>query len=337
MVDRRTGTIRDWRQLASLLALFRLFPDKGRRFPSYSAGQYIALRLEDCRLTRRVVDSQGRVRYVPDLDAQGRQRRGPVTHSYSISSAPFETERDGYLEFYVVLEMSENEALGRLTEALFAINPREGAPLEYVDHIAGDFVLAKRAAGFESVLLVGTGTGLAPFAAMVKQIDHEASRGRPSPFRVTLLHANRTTGELAYHDELLAIAAARRFDFVYLPSVSRPSPADRALGAGRANNLMRLLYDMPTKEQEDLAASEGADANAQKALSGALASAVAPRLPEGVSRDDLVRRLDPARTVVLTCGNPSAMADIKRVADALGMRFEKEDWKPVARTEGDAG
>src|SRR5215470_14510936 len=169
MADRRTGTIRQWRQLSPLLALFRLFPEDGRRFPPYLAGQYIALRREDCRLTRRVVDPQGRVRYVPDLDLQGRQRRGPVTHSYSISSAPFETERDGYLEFYVVLETGDREVLGRLTEALFALDPRDGAPLDYVERITGDFTLDKRAAGFESVLLVGTGTGLAPFASMVKQ------------------------------------------------------------------------------------------------------------------------------------------------------------------------
>lgn len=335
MAERRTGTIREWHQLSPLLALFRLFPAAGTRFPSYSAGQYIALRRENCRLTRRVVDPQGRVRFVPDLDERGRQRRGPVAHSYSISSAPFETERDAFLEFYVVLELSEQEALGRLTEALFELDPREGASLDYVNHIAGDFLLEKRAAGFPSVLLVGTGTGLAPFASMVKQLDHEAARGTPSPLQVTLLHANRTTGELAYHDELLALAAAGRFDFVYLPSVSRPASADAELGAGRANNLLRYVFDLPTKEQEDVAQA-AARGEVPKALQDALARTVAPRLPPGVSRADLRRRLDPARTVVLTCGNASSMTDIKRVADAVGMRFEKEDWKPVPRTDPQA-
>src|SRR5262245_36430632 len=215
MVERRQGTIREWRQLGPLLALFRLVPEAGKPFPTYKAGQYIALRRDDCRLTRRAVDAKGQVRYVPDLDSQGRQRRGPVTHSYSISSAPFETERDGHLEFYVVLETGERETLGRLTEALFALEPRDGADLDYVDHIAGDFTLDKRAAGFESVLLVGTGTGLAPFASMVKELDHEARGGRVPAFRVTLLHANRTTPELAYHESLLAVAAARCFDFTY--------------------------------------------------------------------------------------------------------------------------
>ena len=40
----------------------------------------------------------------------------------------------------------------------------------------------------------------------------------------------------------------------------------------------------------------------------------------------LKSRIDPARTVVLTCGNPDAMADIAWIAGQTGMRFEKEDW-----------
>ncbi len=40
-------------------------------------------------------------------------------------------------------------------------------------------------------------------------------------------------------------------------------------------------------------------------------------------------RLDPADAVILTCGNPSSMADIKHVAEQNGIRYEKEDWKLV--------
>jgi len=332
MVERRQGTIREWRQLGALLALFRLEPAKGKAFPAYKAGQYIALRLDDCRLTRREVDAKGNVRYVPDLDEQGRQKRGPVTHSYSISSAPFETERDGFLEFYVVLETGERAALGRLTEALFALDPRDGSSLEYVERITGDFTLDKRAEGFESVLLVGTGTGLAPFASMVKQLDHEAAHGRPPGSRVTLLHANRTVKELAYHEELQGIAAAQRFDFTYIASVSRPSGSEDGLGDGRANNLLRHVFDLPLKEEEDAKEAE-ARGDGPKRYADALARAVRPRLPAGASPEGLRARLDPARTVVLTCGNPSSMSDIKRVADLVGMRFEKEDWKPATRAD----
>jgi phosphoheptose isomerase len=84
---------------------------------------------------------------------------------------------------------------------------------------------------------------------------------------------------------------------------------------------------MPLKEEEDLAAAraEGADvASAEKAL----ARAVRPHLPDHVDHTRLRDRLDPTQTVLLTCGNPAAMADVQTIAGKLGMRYEKEDWKP---------
>jgi hypothetical protein len=38
------------------------------------------------------------------------------------------------------------------------------------------------------------------------------------------------------------------------------------------------------------------------------------------------QRLEAGRTVILTCGNPSLMADIKYIADSNQICFEKEDW-----------
>ena len=49
--------------------------------------------------------------------------------------------------------------------------------------------------------------------------------------------------------------------------------------------------------------------------------------------DDRVRaqaRCVPAESVILTCGNPSSMADIKHIADTNRIRYEKEDWKLVS-------
>jgi ferredoxin-NADP reductase len=320
----KSGTVASWDRLSDVLAILRLLPEAGSRFPDYKPGQYIALRRDDCRQTKKVVDGQGRVRYVAELDAAGLPKRGPVTHSYSISSAPFETVRDGHLEFYVVLERDE-EGPGRLTESLFAL---DGVAIKYYDRIAGDFTLDKRAAGFRSVLLVGTGTGLAPFVSMVKQLHHDADRIGGAKVRYTLVHANRTRAELAYHEELAAIAAEQRVDLLYVASVSRPGPADAAdpaLAIGRANNLLRHTFGMPLKEEEDLAAAGERD---RAAARQALAATVRPRLPPQLSAAIVRERLDPVTTVVLTCGNASSMSDIKRIADRLGMRFEKEDWKP---------
>ncbi|MBI3764915.1 MAG: hypothetical protein HY277_00230, partial [Ignavibacteriales bacterium] len=251
-----------------------------------------------------------------------------VTHSYSISSAPIETRQKGYLEFYVVLEMIETDKPGRLSESLFHIDPEVDNKIFYMNKITGDFTLDKRAAGFKNVVLVGTGTGLAPFASMIKQLYFETLGGKDPAARYTLFHANRTHAELGYHQELLEIEASGKIDFVYVPSVSRPTPkdySDMSLGKGRANNILRLMFGMPLKEEQQLreAKEHGDDPSRAE---NALASCVKPVLPKQHSQKMLVDRMDPAQTVILTCGNPNVMDDIKYIANTNNIRFEKEDW-----------
>lgn len=325
MAQTRPGTIVEWSQLSPVLASFKLDPEEGARFPTYEAGQYMALRREDCRLTKRVTGPDGQTRFLPDLDDEGRQKRGPVTHAYSIASAPFQTEKEGHVEFLVVLEMAST--LGRFTESLFDMEPREGREMGYVERIVGDFTVPKRTEGMAHVLMVATGTGLAPLISMVRQMDHDASVGKPVPEKVTLLFANRTWPELAFHGELAEIAAASRFDFVYVPTVSRPGNEQgrEAVGRGRANNILRLALDLPTAEEEALAEArkEGRDTSA---LERDASRAVAPQLPPGVDLHKLRQRLSPDGTVLLTCGNAKAMADVRKAAEARSIRVEQEEW-----------
>ena len=305
-MEMKHGRIAEWQTLSSTLAVFRLVAGNGGRVPPFVAGQYIALRRDDCLLTKKVKEGD-EVRYVPDLDADGKQKRGPVTHSYSIASAPFETEAGKYLEFYVVLERDGEGELGRFTESLFRVERKGSDRLDYVERVVGNFTLARRAAGFAHVLMVASGTGLAPFVSMVKQLHFEAQRNGAPSKRYTLIHANRTYEELAYHRELIAIEASNTFDFVYVPSVSRPTARDRGdshLGVGRANNVLRQIFDIPARE----------------------AQAVPPEVPRDRPLEMLQQRIDPAQTVVLACGNPDGMEDIAWSAARRGIRFEKEDW-----------
>ncbi|TMA13213.1 MAG: hypothetical protein E6J89_02270 [Deltaproteobacteria bacterium] len=328
MAEKKIGTVTYWRYSSDVLAIFRLMPESGSKFPNYKAGQYMALQRNDCRLTKKLVGEGGKVEYVTVLDEKGNPKRGAVTHSYSIASAPFETEQKSCLEFYVILEADEKGVQGRLTESMFRMKPDGDNKMVYYEKIAGDFTLDKRAAGFRNIIFVGTGTGLAPFVSMVKQLDFEAASGKSDSVKYTLLHTNRTYEELDYYQELLAIEAAQRFDFVYVPSVSRPTQRDwedPKLGRGRANNMLRYLLEMPLKEEQDLQeiAAKGGDVAKAKAL---LEKTVKPALPKHLSRDALRGRMDPANTVVITCGNPWSMEDIKYAAETSRMRFEKEDW-----------
>jgi NAD(P)H-flavin reductase len=78
----------------------------------------------------------------------------------------------------------------------------------------GDFTL-RNAPGS---LLVGAGTGVAPLRAMA-----HAALASDDDTPIVLLTGNRTTGELLWHRELLALASEYP-RFVYEPVLSQPEP-----------------------------------------------------------------------------------------------------------------
>jgi ferredoxin-NADP reductase len=328
MAEKKIGTVVYRRNLSPVLAIFRLVPEESMNFPLYQAGQYIALRRENCRLTKKVVTTDGRIVYAPDLDEAGKPKRGPVSHSYSIASAPYETLLHRYLEFYVILHLDDKGQPGRFTESLFQMNPNGDNSITYFFKIAGEFTLDKHAAGFSSVVMVGTGSGLAPFASMMKQLHYEASQGKTTNVRYTLIHGNRGYQELGYHDELVAIEASGKLDFIYVPTISRPSKEGQdplTVGKGRANNLLRLIVGMPCKEEEDLERERTSGESTSYAESR-LVRLVRPVLPHHISCDAIRERIQPGSTIIITCGNPDGMSDIKHIADAQGIHFDMEEW-----------
>ena len=251
-----------------------------------------------------------------------------MTHSYSIASAPFEQEERGYLEFYVVLEVIKKGEFGRLSSVFMNMDPETDNEITYFDRITGNFTLDHRAAGFDSVLMVGTGTGLAPFIAMAKQLHHEARNGRGAQTKYTILHTNRTYEELAYHQELLDMEKSGVFDFVYVPTVSRPTQRDlddAGMGVGRANNVLRHIFGQPMKEEEVLAAARAGKGDLARAEAG-MQRTPRPELPKHLTPERLQDRFDPARSLIMTCGNPWSMADIEETANRSGIKFEMEEW-----------
>ena len=329
MAVRKVGNVTYKRDLSPILTIFRLMAEDGSLFPPSKAGQYIALRRPDCKLTRKVgVGSDGSAIYGPTLDEDGNQKIGQVTHSYSIASAPFEQEERGYLEFYVVLEVIKKGEFGRLSPVFMNMDPETDNEITYFDRITGNFTLDHRAAGFDSVLMVGTGTGLAPFIAMAKQLHHEARNGRGAQTKYTILHTNRTYEELAYHQELLDMEKSGVFDFVYVPTVSRPTQRDlddAGMGVGRANNVLRHIFGQPMKEEEVLAAARAGKGDLARAEAG-MQRTPRPELPKHLTPERLQDRFDPASSLIMTCGNPWSMADIEETANRSGIKFEMEEW-----------
>ena len=329
MAGRKVATVSYKRDLSSILTIFRLMPADGCAFPPSKAGQYIALRRDDCKLTKKMgVGDDGVPVYEPTLDDTGQQKVGPVAHSYSIASAPWEQEEHRYLEFYVVLEVIKKGEFGRLSSVFMNLDPDATNEVTYFDRITGSFTLDQRTANCENILMVGTGTGLAPFIAMAKQLHHEAANSRGDGRKYTLLHTNRTYEELAYHQDLLDMERSGKLDFVYVPTVSRPTQRDvddNGMGIGRANNVLRHMFDLPMKEEEVLAAAKAGKSDLARAEAG-MKRTPKPELPKHVSRTALRERLDPTKTVILTCGNPWSMADIEETANRNHIKYEMEEW-----------
>jgi ferredoxin--NADP+ reductase len=145
-----------------------------------------------------------------------------IRRAYSIASSS--TER-GYLEFYLTLITS-----GQLTPRLFALS--HGSRIFLGPKASGAFTPDRVAPG-RGLILVATGTGLAPYISMLRtMLVSETQR------RFVVLHGARFSWDLGYRGELESLARLRP-NFTYIPSITRPDqdPAFRGV-AGRLQTLL---------------------------------------------------------------------------------------------------
>ncbi len=127
-----------------------------------------------------------------------------IRRAYSIAS---ESRPDEYLEFYLTVVMS-----GDLTPRLFNLKLRDRL---YVGPKAvGVFTLDK--APGKHILMVATGTGLAPYMSMLRT---ELECNGPRQF--VIVHGARYSWDLGYRTELTGLAR-HCHNFHYIPVITRP-------------------------------------------------------------------------------------------------------------------
>ena len=145
-----------------------------------------------------------------------------IRRLYSIASSSVEKR---YLEFYVNLITS-----GQLTPRLFAL--RYGHRL-YLGRKAGGMFTLDRVAPGKAVLLIATGTGLAPYMSMLRtMLVTDTSR------HYVVLHGARYSWDLGYRAELESLARLRP-NLTYIPSIARPDEDPHFRGhTGRIQNLL---------------------------------------------------------------------------------------------------
>ena len=153
-----------------------------------------------------------------------------IRRAYSIASASLERR---YLEFYLTLITS-----GALTPRLFAL--AHGGRLFVGPKATGIFTL-DRVAPEKAVVLIATGTGLAPYISMLRtMLVNDARR------RFVVLHGARYSWDLGYRGELESLARLRS-NFTYIPSITRPDQDPHFIGyTGR----IQALLDQGVVERE---------------------------------------------------------------------------------------
>jgi ferredoxin--NADP+ reductase len=183
------------RDIAPGLAVFRVAPD-GWDLREFKAGQFVVLGLP------------GSAPRCPQADLEQPPPAADklIRRAYSIASSSLERE---YLEFYVVLVES-----GALTPRLFALKP--GDKLWLGKKITGTFTL-DRVPDDQHLVLIATGTGLAPYISMLRSRLLHARQGK-----VAVLHGARHSWDLGYRNEL-ALVEREHANFTYIPGITRPA------------------------------------------------------------------------------------------------------------------
>lgn len=128
---------------------------------------------------------------------------GLIVRPFSIASAPHEAE----VELYIAFPDAERRARW----------PAVGGRVYLAEQGEGEMTLAAAAPG-KHLLLIATGTGVAPFISMLRTLRDDSNQ-RARFASVTLFHGVREAEDLGYHTELQVAAATGTLR--YLPLVSR--------------------------------------------------------------------------------------------------------------------
>jgi ferredoxin--NADP+ reductase len=208
------------RGIAPGLAVFRVRPD-GWEVGEFLPGQFAVLGLP------------GRAPRCPEADPE--EPPSPpdklIRRAYSIASSSMKRQ---YLEFYIALVES-----GVLTPRLFALRP--GDRLWLGRKFTGMFTL-DRVAEDRNLVLIATGTGLAPYISMLRSRLLHARRGK-----VAVLHGARHSWDLGYRAEL-ALIEREHGGFVYIPGITRPDEEETPW-SGETGRIQDIWSRDPIRER----------------------------------------------------------------------------------------
>lgn len=181
-------------QVSPTMKIVRVKPDSWK-LPDFTAGQFISLGLPE---------SAGRI---PDSDPEEKQyKEGKIIRRmYSIASSSVLKE---FVEFYITIVKS-----GALTPRIF--NLQVGDRIEMGKKTSGMFTLEEVPDG-NNIILVATGTGVAPYISMLRSNALQKSGGK-----LAVIHGAANSWDLGYSSELSLIESMSD-KFKYIPTILMP-------------------------------------------------------------------------------------------------------------------
>lgn len=261
--DPTNATLTAREDLTDILSIVRVRPDAGR-VPPFVPGQFFRLGLPRPEAPA-AGDGEGRAGRLESRPGRVRYTR----RAYSVASSPRVTDQAEFL----VVRVEE----GALTPRLWELYP--GDRLWMDSEAKGEFTI-DHAPRDADLVMVATGTGVAPFMSMLRTF-----RGEGRWRRFVLIHGVRFAADLAYRAEL-EIVAQEDPTVKYIPLVTRADPA------------------------ENVAPSGGVAVRAVAGWTGLRGRVQVALEPTTYAR--LVGApLDPQRCHVFLCGNPRMIDDVQ--------------------------
>ena len=182
-------------EVAPGLFIMRIAP-VGWQLPPFRPGQFAVLGLPASAARHPLCD----------LEEPPEAEDKPIRRSYSIASSSREGE---YLEVYLTVVRS-----GSLSPRLAMLNV--GERLWLGPRISGLFTFDE-VPHEADLVMIATGTGLAPYMSMLRSTLDEADRRR-----LAVIHGARHSWDLGYRGELLTMERLRP-KLTYVPVISRPT------------------------------------------------------------------------------------------------------------------
>ena len=205
------ATVKQLVEVTGEIRIFRIELDSDEY--RFIAGQYAVLGL---------LKEAPRIPEAAEVEYRETTTDPMIRRAYSISSGSGDAHN---LEFFISLVSS-----GALTPRLFAL--KRGDRLFVAPRAKGIFTVDK-VPEEKNVLMVATGTGLAPYISMLRS-EVLANQGR----LIAIIHGASYSWDLGYRRELESLNATQK-NFTYLPVISRPH--DDSSWRGKTGRLPPIL------------------------------------------------------------------------------------------------